>query len=63
MSHLLGVTQKPWIRTIHMNDGTEFVAEPGDITSLPKSHDAWAVGDEPAIIVDFFGASNHAKAG
>jgi hypothetical protein len=48
---------------IRMDDGTEFVAEPGDITSLPKGHDAWTVGDEPAIVVDFFGASNYAKQG
>ena len=48
---------------IRMDDGTEFVAEPGDITSLPKGHDAWVVGDEPAIVVDFFGASNYAKEG
>ena len=46
---------------IRMDDGTEFVAEPGDITSLPKGHDAWVLGDEPAIVVDFFGASNYAK--
>jgi hypothetical protein len=46
---------------IRMDDGTEFVAGPGDITSLPKGHDAWTVGDEPAIVVDFFGASNYAK--
>ena len=31
---------------IRMDDGTEFVAGPGDITSLPKGHDAWVVGDE-----------------
>ena len=41
--------------------GTEFVAEPGDVTSLPSGHDAWVVGDEPAIVVDWFGASNYAK--
>ena len=48
---------------IRMDDGTEFIAEPGDITSLPKGHDAWVVGDEPAVVVDFFGASNYAKEG
>jgi hypothetical protein len=31
-----------------MDDGTELVAGPGDITSLPSGHDAWVVGDEPA---------------
>jgi hypothetical protein len=46
---------------IRMDDGTEFVAEPGDITSLPSGHDAWTVGDEPAVVVDWFGASDYAK--
>ena len=46
---------------IAMDDGTEFVAEPGDVTSLPSGHDAWVVGDEPAVVVDWFGASGYAK--
>ena len=46
---------------IRMDDGTEFVAMPGDVTSLPRGHDAWVVGDEPAVTVDWFGASNYAK--
>ena len=46
---------------ILMDDGTEIIAGPGDITSLPKGHDAWVVGDEPVIVVDWFGASNYAK--
>jgi hypothetical protein len=46
---------------IRMDDGTEFVAGPGDITSLPKGHDAWVVGDEAVVVVDWFGASNYAK--
>ncbi len=46
---------------ILMDDGTEIVAGPGDVTSLPKGHDAWVVGDEPVIVVDWFGASNYAK--
>jgi hypothetical protein len=46
---------------IRMDDGNEFVAGPGDITSLPSGHDAWVVGDEPAVTVDWFGASNYAK--
>src|SRR3954464_13408169 len=35
-----------------MDDGTEIVAGPGDVTSLPKGHDAWVVGDQPAVVVD-----------
>jgi len=45
---------------IRMDDGTEFIAGPGDVTSLPKGHDAWVVGDEPAVVVDWFGASHYA---
>jgi hypothetical protein len=48
---------------IRMDDGTEFVAGPGDITSLPSGHDAWVVGDEPVVVVDWFGATNYAKSG
>ncbi len=46
---------------IRMDDGTEIVAGPGDITSLPSGHDAWVLGDEPVITVDWFGASNYAR--
>ena len=37
---------------IRMDDGTEFIAEPGDVTSLPSGHDAWVVGEEPVVVVD-----------
>jgi hypothetical protein len=47
---------------ILMDDGTELVAEPGDITSLPSGHDAWVLGEEPVVVVDWYGASNYAKA-
>lgn len=46
---------------IRMDDGTEMVAGPGDITSLPSGHAAWVVGDEPVVVVDWYGASNYAK--
>ena len=46
---------------IRMDDGTELIAGPGDITSLPSGHDAWVVGDEPVVVVDWYGASNYAK--
>jgi hypothetical protein len=48
---------------IRMDDGTEFVAEPGDVTSLPSGHDAWVIGEEPVVVVDWYGASNYAKVG
>ena len=46
---------------IKMDDGREFVAGPGDVTSLPSGHDAWVVGNEPVVVVDWFGASRYAK--
>jgi hypothetical protein len=46
---------------IRMADGTEFDATPGSITSLPSGHDAWVVGDETVVLVDWFGASDYAK--
>jgi hypothetical protein len=46
---------------IRMDDGTEYEAKPGDVTSLPSGHDAWVVGDEPVVVVDWFGASDYAK--
>ena len=47
---------------VRMDDGTEFIAGPGDITSLPMGHDGWVVGDEPVVVVDWYGASEYAKA-
>jgi hypothetical protein len=46
---------------IRMDDGTQFVAGPGDVTALPSGHDAWVVGDEPVVVVDWCGASNYGK--
>lgn len=47
---------------IKMDDGTEFEAGPGDVTCLPSGHDAWVVGNEPVVVVDWHGATNYAKA-
>jgi hypothetical protein len=44
-----------------MADGSEFDARSGDVTALPQGHDAWVVGDEPVIVVDWYGASNYAR--
>jgi hypothetical protein len=46
---------------IKMDDGTEFIAGPGDVTALPSGHDAWVVGDEPVVVIDWFGASNYGR--
>jgi hypothetical protein len=44
-----------------MADGTEFDAVPGDVTALPQGHDAWVIGDEPVVVVDWWGASDYAR--
>jgi hypothetical protein len=46
---------------IVMSDGTEFEAGPGDVTALPSGHDAWVVGNEPVVLIDWSGASEYAK--
>lgn len=49
--------------TIHvvMDDGSEFDCKAGDVSLLPSGHDAWVVGDEPAVVVDFQGMVDYAK--
>ena len=44
-----------------MDDGTEFDCGPGDVSLLPMGHDAWVVGDEPVVVVDFQGMVDYAK--
>jgi hypothetical protein len=44
-----------------MDDGSEFDCRPGDVSLLPMGHDAWVVGDEPVVIVDFQGMVDYAK--
>ena len=46
---------------IQMADGTQFDAKPGAVTSLPSGHDAWVVGDDEVVVIDWFGASEYAK--
>ena len=46
---------------VRMSDGTEFDVGPRSITHLPAGHDAWVVGDEPAVLVDWHGASHYAQ--
>ena len=46
---------------VAMSDGTEFEVGAGEITALPQGHDAWVVGNEPVVLIDWAGASNYAK--
>jgi hypothetical protein len=46
---------------IKMDDGSEFDCRAGDVSLLPSGHDAWVVGKEPAVVVDFQGMIDYAK--
>ena len=46
---------------IVMDDGTQFECKAGDVSSLPSGHDAWVVGNEPVVVVDFQGMIDYAK--
>ena len=48
---------------VRMDDGTELEIGPGEVSSLPSGHDAWVIGDEPVVVVDFQGMIDYAKAG
>jgi hypothetical protein len=46
---------------VRMDDGAEFDCKPGDISMIPPGHDAWVVGSEPVVVVDFQGMIDYAK--
>ena len=41
---------------VRMDDGEEATFQPGDVMDVPPGHDAWVVGDEPAVLLDFAGS-------
>jgi hypothetical protein len=46
---------------IEMADGRVLECGPGDVVAVPEGHDAWVVGNEPVVLVDWWGASDYAK--
>jgi EutQ-like cupin domain len=44
-----------------MDDGTEDEFGPGDVMLAPPGHDAWTVGNEACVVVDWQGFGNYAK--
>jgi len=46
---------------IVMDDGTEKDVGPGEISLVPMGHDAWVMGNEPVVVVDFQGMVDYAK--
>ena len=46
---------------IVMDGGQELEFSAGDAMAVPPGHDAWVVGSEPCIVIDFVGVANYAK--
>lgn len=46
---------------VAMKDGTEFETKTGDVFLLPPGHDAWVVGNEPVLLIDWSGAEDYIK--
>lgn len=44
-----------------MDDGSEEEFGPGDIGNVPPGHNAWVVGQEKFIAIDFTGMKTYAK--
>ena len=44
-----------------MDDGTQRECGPGDVSRLGAGHDAWVLGNEPVVLVDFQGMAEFAK--
>ena len=44
-----------------MDDGEEMEYGPGDFAIMPPGHDAWIVGDEDCVVVDWQGFADYAK--
>jgi quercetin dioxygenase-like cupin family protein len=44
-----------------MDDGEEAEFGPGDFAVIPPGHDAWIVGDEACVVIDWQGFADYAK--
>lgn len=42
-------------------DGTNGDVKAGDVYRISPGHDAWVVGDQPTVVVEFQGAAQFAK--
>ena len=45
---------------VRMDDGSEFISQAGDVVITPSGHDAWVLGDETVVLVDFQGMVDYA---
>jgi len=40
---------------VEVNDGSTLDITPGDVFQIPPGHDAWVVGDDPCMLLDWGG--------
>lgn len=58
--HHVGITLEGRLH-VQLTDGAELDIGPGDVFELPPGHDAWVIGDEPWVAVDFAGVRSYAR--
>jgi quercetin dioxygenase-like cupin family protein len=46
---------------VRMDDGEQLEYGPGDFAVMAPGHDAWIVGDEPCVVIDWQGFADYAK--
>jgi quercetin dioxygenase-like cupin family protein len=46
---------------VRMDDGSELEYGPGDAFYMPPGHDAWIVGNQRCVLIDFTGVAKYAK--
>jgi hypothetical protein len=56
----LGIVQSGRMH-VRMDDGQEGDIGPGDIIMIPPGHDAWVLGDETCVVLDFGGMEHYAE--
>ena len=60
MASHMGYTISGRLKVV-MDDGEEMEYGPGDFGIIPPGHDAWVVGDEPYVVIDWQGMDDYAK--
>jgi hypothetical protein len=71
--HIRPIAKTRWCETPHFQyqltgrlhiktaEGHEFETSAGDVTALSSGHDAWVVGNEAVVLIDWSGAADYAK--
>ena len=72
-THVKPLAGTDWCETAHfqyivsgrlhlkMQNGMEFEVGAGEVANVPSGHDAWVVGNEPVVGIDWADASHYAQ--